>query len=79
MIYFVSNFVREGELMRNIYGLVLSIVYIGLVIGISGIFSKASKEASRKFIHIMLSNWWIIAIVFFDSPWSEMMEKKNKP
>ena len=67
MIYFVSNFVREGELMRNIYGLVLSIVYIGLVIGISGLFSKASKEASRKFIHIMLSNWWIIAMIFFDN------------
>ena len=53
--------------MRNIYGLVLSIVYIGLVIGISGLFSKASKEASRKFIHIMLSNWWIIAMIFFDN------------
>ena len=32
-------------------------------------FEKAGKEASRKFIHIMLSNWWIIAIVFFDNMW----------
>lgn len=55
--------------MRNIYGLVISILYIGLVIGISGIFSKASKEASRKFIHIMLANWWIIAMIFFDNIW----------
>ena len=55
--------------MRNIYGLVISILYIGLVIGISGLFSKASKEASRKFIHIMLANWWIIAMIFFDNIW----------
>ena len=55
--------------MRYIYGLVISILYIGLVIGISGIFSKASKEASRKFIHIMLANWWIIAMIFFDNIW----------
>jgi len=55
--------------MRNIYGLVISILYIGLVIGISGLFSKASKEASRKFIHIMLANWWIIAMIFFDNMW----------
>ena len=55
--------------MRNIYGLVISVLYIGLVIGISGLFSKASKEASRKFIHIMLANWWIIAMIFFDNIW----------
>ncbi len=55
--------------MRNIYGLVISVLYIGLVIGISGLFSKASKEASRKFIHIMLANWWIIAMIFFDNMW----------
>jgi phytol kinase len=40
-----------------------------LVIGISGFFSKACKEASRKFIHIMLANWWIIAMIFFDNIW----------
>lgn len=53
--------------MRNIYGLIVSILYIGLVILLSNLFTKASKEASRKFIHIMLSNWWIIAMVFFDN------------
>lgn len=53
--------------MRNIYGLIISILYIGLVILISNLFTKASKEASRKFIHIMLANWWIIAMIFFDN------------
>lgn len=55
--------------MNNIFGLLISFVYIGLVIGISAIFTKLSKEASRKFIHIMLSNWWIIAMVFFNNVW----------
>ena len=55
--------------MNNIFGLLISFVYIGLVIGISAIFTKLSKEASRKFIHIMLSNWWIIAMIFFNNVW----------
>ena len=53
--------------MNNIYGMIFSILYIGTVIFISTLFTKAGKEASRKFIHIMLSNWWIIAMVFFDN------------
>ena len=53
--------------MNNIYGLIVSSIYIGLVILISNLFSKAGKEASRKFIHIMVSNWWIIAMIFFDN------------
>ena len=53
--------------MNNIYGLILSFLYIGLVIFGAQLFTKAGKEASRKFIHIMLANWWIIAMVFFDN------------
>lgn len=30
-------------------------------------FEKWDKEASRKFIHILLSNWWLIAMAFFDN------------
>ena len=55
--------------MNNLYGLIISILYIGLVILLSNLFTKASKEASRKFIHIMLSNWWIIAMIFFNNVW----------
>ncbi len=55
--------------MNNIFGIVISIVFITVIILSGRLFEKAGKEASRKFIHIMLSNWWIIAMVFFDSPW----------
>lgn len=54
--------------MRNLFGLIVSFVFIGLVIVSAKIFEKAGKEASRKYIHIVLSNWWIIAMVFFNSP-----------
>ncbi len=55
--------------MRNIFGLIVSIIFIGLVLVCGKVFEKAGKEASRKFIHIMLSNWWIIAMIFFDNVW----------
>lgn len=55
--------------MKNLYGIMASFLYIGTIIAISGLFTKISKEASRKFIHIMLSNWWIIAMTFFDNMW----------
>ena len=53
--------------MTNIWGIILSYVYIALIIVGAKLFEKAAKEASRKFIHIMLGNWWIIAMFFFDN------------
>lgn len=53
--------------MNNIFGLVVSILYVGIIIVSAKVFEKAGKEASRKYIHIMLSNWWIIAMAFFDN------------
>ncbi len=59
---------------RNIFGLIISIVFIGIVIFSSKIFEKAGKEASRKYIHIVLSNWWLIAMVFFNNPiWASVL------
>lgn len=59
--------------MRNVFGLIVSFVFIGIVIASAKLFEKAGKEASRKYIHIVLSNWWIIAMVFFDSPYWAMI------
>ena len=55
--------------MKNWIGLVVSFTYIALVIVCAKLFKKKDKEISRKFIHIMLGNWWIIAIIFFDNVW----------
>ena len=56
--------------MNNIVGIVVSIIFVFLIIGISSLLTKfklLSNEGSRKFIHIGVSNWWIIAMIFFNS------------
>ena len=55
-------------MIKNIFGLIASVVFIGITLISSKMFEGNNKEASRKYIHIMLSNWWIIAMVFFDTP-----------
>lgn len=51
-------------------GIVVSYLYIGIIIVVAKQFEKMGKEASRKFIHIMLGNWWFIAMCFFTNVWS---------
>ena len=53
--------------MNNLVGIIVSIIFIGMIIVSAKVFEKAGKEASRKYIHIMLSNWWVIAMIFFDN------------
>lgn len=53
--------------MNNILGIIISFVYIGVLMVSAKYFEKFDKEASRKFIHILLSNWWLIAMAFFDN------------
>lgn len=53
--------------MKNILGIIISFVYIGTLMISAKYFEKFDKEASRKYIHILLSNWWLIAIAFFDN------------
>lgn len=52
----------------NIWGLVLSYILVFLIIGISTALQKfklVGDEGARKFIHIGVSNWWILAWIFF--------------
>lgn len=53
--------------MRNLFGIVISYIFIGVVIILAKHFERFGKEASRKFIHIMLSNWWFISMYFFEN------------
>lgn len=54
--------------MSNLVGAIISILFIAIVMLAAGVLEKAGKEATRKFIHIMVSNWWIIAMIFFTTP-----------
>lgn len=58
--------------MKNWIGIVVSYLAIFLVIIGAKLFEKRGKEASRKFIHIMLGNWWLIAMYFFNNVWFAM-------
>lgn len=56
--------------MNNIIGIIVSFAFVFTIIGISTILTKnnlLSGENSRKFVHIGVSNWWIIAMVFFNN------------
>lgn len=53
--------------MKNIVGIIISFVYIATLMLSAKYFEKFEKEASRKFIHILLANWWLIAMAFFDN------------
>ena len=53
----------------NWLGILVSYVYIAIVIVGAKLFERKGKEVSRKFIHIMLGNWWIIATIFFNNVW----------
>lgn len=57
--------------MNNFIGIIISYIFVFSVIGLSTIltfFNKLSGENSRKFVHIGVSNWWIIAMIFFNNP-----------
>lgn len=55
--------------MRNLFGILASFLFIAIVLLSAKLFEKSGKEASRKYIHIMISNWWIIAMIFFNNVW----------
>lgn len=56
--------------MNNVLGIIVSIVFVFVIIGASSLLTKfnlLSNEGSRKFIHVGVSNWWIIAMIFFNN------------
>lgn len=56
--------------LKNIIG-IICIIYICVCSNnISKTYrKKREKKASRKYIHITLSFWWVIALAFFDNIW----------
>lgn len=58
--------------MNDVYGLILSYVLVFVVIGLSTLLQKkglVGDEGARKFIHIGVSNWWILAMLTFENVW----------
>lgn len=60
--------------MKNIIGIIVSYIFIIAVIILAKFFKKYGEEASRKFIHIVLSNWWFIAMYFYSNAfWASLV------
>lgn len=60
--------------MRNLVGIIVSYIFIFLIILSAKMFEKSGKEATRKYIHIMLGNWWFIASYFFNNAiWASLV------
>jgi len=57
-----------GDLGNNLIGLGVSYVYVFAILLTGKAFMRFGVEASRKFVHIMVCNWWLLAMVFFRSP-----------
>lgn len=53
--------------MNNLIGFIAITVYIVLVLVVSKFLTNKGQEASRKFVHIMLSNIWFFYLIFIDS------------
>lgn len=54
--------------MQNWLGILVSFLFIFTVLFLAKTVERFGKEASRKTVHIAVSNWWLIAMVFFDTP-----------
>ncbi|PKM60465.1 MAG: hypothetical protein CVU99_07955 [Firmicutes bacterium HGW-Firmicutes-4] len=52
----------------NLLGIIVSFIYVFSVIFLAKFLERFGKEASRKAVHILVCNWWLLAMVFFDSP-----------
>jgi len=55
---------------RNIIGLAFSFFFVFSIIAAASVlerFKLLSNEGTRKFIHIGVSNWWILAMIYFDN------------
>ena len=56
--------------MSNVYGFMISTLFVLLILTISMVAQKKavfSEEGTRKFVHIGVSNYWLIAMHFFTS------------
>ena len=55
--------------MNSFLGLILSFVYIIVLLFIAMRLEHIPNEFSRTFVHILVSNWWLIAMFFIDNYW----------
>ena len=55
----------DAEFKKNLYGEIICIIYVIFIFLLSILFYKINPEYSRKVVHIMLGNFYFIALLYF--------------
>lgn len=65
-------FYAMGGAMNPFVAILLSFIPVFAVLGIAAICKRwgMEEESSRKLVHILLSNWILLALVLFDRTWA---------
>lgn len=53
---------------QNFWGIIVSFAYVFAILFLARYLERYGKEASRKAVHILVSNWWLLAMLFFSHP-----------
>ncbi|MBS4539601.1 DUF92 domain-containing protein [Clostridium sp. D2Q-11] len=60
----------------NLIGLIISFIFVFMILILGEIlnrFTNADEEFNRKFVHIGVSNWWIVAMFLIDNMYYAMI------
>lgn len=60
-------------MIKEMCGIVISFIYFFLILLFPRLFPKVNEEYSRKFVHIMIGNWWLIALYFFTNVYTALV------
>ncbi|NBI06973.1 DUF92 domain-containing protein [Senegalia massiliensis] len=56
--------------MNDFFGMIISFVFVCIILIVAEIlnrYTNTSEEFNRKFVHIGVSNWWIISMMVIDN------------
>ena len=58
---------------KDIIGVVVSFAYFFIVVLLPRLFTRMKDEHARKFVHIMIGNWWFVLIAFISNAYCALI------
>lgn len=62
--------------MNNLVGVIISFAYFWGLLIISQYIPLKTLEGKRKFVHIMLGNWWLLVLALFSNVFAAIIVRK---
>lgn len=59
--------------MKDCVGIIISFAYFFGLLIVSQHIPLKTLEGKRKFVHIMLGNWWLIVLTFFSNVFAALI------